>query len=101
MGAVLLAAGTKGKRYALPHSRVMIHQPWGGAEGTVADIVIQADEIKRSKGALNQILSRHSGKPAADIARDADRDYYMSATEAKEYGLVDEVVDAVYGKGKD
>jgi ATP-dependent Clp protease protease subunit len=99
MGAVLLAAGTKGKRYALPHSRVMIHQPWGGAEGTVADIVIQAAEIKRSKHALNQILSNHSGKPVEDIARDADRDYYMTAAEAAEYGLVDEVVEAVYTKG--
>jgi ATP-dependent Clp protease, protease subunit len=101
MGAVLLAAGTKGKRYALPHSRVMIHQPWGGAQGTVADIVIQAAEIKRSKHALNEILSKHTGKATEDIARDADRDYYMSAAEAADYGLVDEVVDAVYGKESD
>ena len=98
MAAVLLAAGTKGKRFALPHSRVMIHQPWGGAEGTVADIVIQAEEIKRTKTSLYDILSKHTGKSSADIARDADRDYYMSAGQAEAYGLVDEVVEAIYGQ---
>ena len=100
MAAVLLAAGTKGKRYALPHSRVMIHQPWGGTEGTVADIVIQAAEIQRSKQSLNEILSKHTGRSPEQIANDADRDYYMSAIEAKEYGLVDEVVEAVYSSKK-
>jgi ATP-dependent Clp protease protease subunit len=98
MGAVLLAAGTKGKRYALPHSRVMIHQPWGGAEGTVADIVIQAAEIQRNKQALNEILAKHTGLDPERIAKDADRDHYMSALEAKAYGLVDEVVEAVYSE---
>jgi len=98
MGAVLLAAGTPGKRYALPHSRVMIHQPWGGAEGTVADIVIQAEEIKRMKTSLYDILAKHTGKTSEEIARDADRDYYMNAGQAEAYGLVDEVVAAVYGQ---
>lgn len=100
MGAVLLAAGTAGKRYALPHSRVMIHQPWGGAEGTVADIVIQAEEIKRNKQALYDILARHSGQTAERIHDDSDRDKYMNAEQAKEYGLVDQVVAAVYGEKK-
>ena len=101
MGAVLLAAGTKGKRYCLPHSRVMIHQPWGGAEGTVADIEIQADEIKRMKHSLYEILAEHTGQPIERIERDSDRDFFMDAHQAKEYGLVDEVVDAVYSGGKD
>ncbi|RMG14392.1 MAG: ATP-dependent Clp endopeptidase proteolytic subunit ClpP [Planctomycetota bacterium] len=98
MAAVLLAAGTPGKRYALPHSRVMIHQPWGGAEGTVADIVIQAEEIKRMKHTLHELLAKHTGQSVEQIAKDADRDYYMDAAQAKEYGLVDEVVSAVYDK---
>ena len=101
MGAVLLAAGTPGKRFALPHSRVMIHQPWGGAEGTVADIVIQAEEIKRMKHTLHDVLARHTGQSAERIALDADRDNYMNAVQAKEYGLVDKVVAAVYGEKKD
>lgn len=96
MGALLLAAGTKGKRYALPHSRVMIHQPWGGAQGTVADVVIQAEEIQRNKHAIHEILAAHTGQPLERIERDADRDFYMDADQAKEYGLVDEVVSAVY-----
>ena len=98
MGAVLLTAGTKGKRFALPHSRIMIHQPWGGAEGTVADIEIQAAEIKRMKHSIHEVLARHSGQPIERIERDADRDKYMTADEAKDYGLVDQVVAAVYGE---
>ncbi len=92
MGAVLLAAGTKGKRFSLPHSRIMIHQPWGGAEGTAADITIQAAEINRLKGILNGILASHSGKDLATVEKDTDRDFFMSAEEAKEYGLVDNVL---------
>jgi ATP-dependent Clp protease, protease subunit len=92
MGAVLLAAGTKGKRYALPHARIMIHQPWGGTRGTTADIEIQAGEIKRLKGVLNKILAHHTGQPVEKIERDSDRDFFMSGNEAKSYGLVDEVI---------
>ncbi len=92
MGAVLLAAGTKGKRFSLPHSRIMIHQPWGGAEGTAADITIQAAEINRLKGILNGILAKHSGRDVADIAKDTDRDFFMSAEEAMTYGLIDQVL---------
>ncbi len=92
MGTVLLAAGTKGKRFALPNSRVMIHQPSGGAGGQTADIAIAAKEILRWRRTLNETLARHTGKPADQIARDSDRDYYMSAEEAKEYGIVDQVV---------
>jgi ATP-dependent Clp protease protease subunit len=92
MGAVLLAAGTKGKRYALPHARIMIHQPWGGARGTSADIEIQASEIKRLKGMLNKILGHHTGHAVEKIERESDRDFYMSAAEAKAYSLVDEVI---------
>lgn len=92
MGAVLLAAGTKGKRYALPNSRIMIHQPWGGMQGTAEDISIQANEILRLRSKLNDILADHTGKTAAKIKKDCDRDYFMSADESKEYGLVDEVV---------
>ncbi|MFO0983971.1 MAG: ATP-dependent Clp endopeptidase proteolytic subunit ClpP [Planctomycetota bacterium] len=93
MGAVLLAAGTKGKRHALPNSRIMIHQPWGGARGTAADIRIQADELIELKGLLNEILAKHTAKPLKQIEKDSDRDFFMSAMEAKEYGLVDEVVE--------
>ncbi len=92
MGAVLLAAGTKGKRYALPNSRIMIHQPSGGAQGQASDITIQAKEILRLKDRLNEILAHHTGQPAERVARDGDRDFFMSATEAKAYGLVDDVV---------
>lgn len=100
MGAVLLAAGTAGKRFALPHSRVMIHQPWGGAEGTVEDVVIQAAEIQRNKQALHEILARHSGQTVDRIGADSDRDNYMDAEQAKAYGLVDQVVAAVYSEQK-
>jgi ATP-dependent Clp protease protease subunit len=92
MGAVLLAAGTKGKRYALPNARIMIHQPWGGAQGTASDISIQAQEILRLKDRLNEILAHHTGKDFEQIKSDTDRDRFLSAVEAKEYGLVDEVV---------
>jgi ATP-dependent Clp protease protease subunit len=91
MGAVLLAAGTKGKRYALPHSRVMLHQPLGGAGGQAADIAIHAKEIVRVKQALNEILCEHTGQDPAVIAKDTDRNFYMSAQEAKDYGLIDEI----------
>ncbi len=94
MAAILLAAGTPGKRFALPNARVMIHQPWGGAQGTAADIEIQAEEILYARRILNEILARHTGKPMKDIEHDTDRDKYMSATEAKDYGLLDEVVES-------
>lgn len=92
MGALLLAAGTKGKRYSLPHARVMIHQPWGGTQGTASDIHIQATEILKLKDQLNQIMSKHTGQPLERIEKDTDRDYFMSASEAKAYGVVDEVI---------
>jgi ATP-dependent Clp protease protease subunit len=92
MGAVLLAAGTKGKRYCLPNARVMIHQPSGGAQGQATDIEIQAKEILKTKERLNQILAHHTGKTVEQIFKDAERDYFMSAQEAKDYGLVDEVI---------
>ncbi len=93
MGTVLLAAGTKGKRFSLPHSRVMIHQPTGGATGQAADITIAAKEILRWRKTLNEVLVRHTGKSIKDLERDSDRDYYMSAQEAKDYGIVDHVIE--------
>jgi ATP-dependent Clp protease protease subunit len=95
MGAVLLAAGTKGKRYALPNSRVMIHQPWGGVQGVAADINIQAKEIQQLKERLNGILAKHTGQAVAKIEKDTDRDYFMSAVEAQNYGIVDQVVETM------
>jgi len=92
MGAVLLAAGTKGKRFALPNSRIMIHQPLGGAQGQATDIEIQTNEILRMKKNLNEILSHHTGQPVKTVEKDTDRDFFMSAEEAVKYGLVDEVV---------
>ena len=92
MGAVLLAAGAPGKRFALPHSRIMIHQPWGGAQGTASDINIQAQEILRTKATLNGILAAHTGQKLSKIEKDTDRDFFMSAEEAVAYGLVDQVV---------
>lgn len=92
LGAVLLAAGAKGKRYALPHARIMIHQPWGGVQGAAADISIQAKEILTLRDRIYDILVEHTGQPLEKIKKDTDRDYFMSATEAKEYGIVDEVV---------
>lgn len=95
MGAVLLCAGTKGKRYTLPNSRVMIHQPWGGAQGVASDIQIQAREIQGMKERLNRLLAKHTGQDVAKIEKDGDRDYFMSAEEAKAYGVVDEVVSNI------
>ena len=92
MGAVLLAAGTKGKRFALPHARIMIHQPWGGVQGVAADISIQAREILRLRERINQILTKHTGQSLEKIEKDTDRDFYMSSEEAKNYGLIDEVI---------
>jgi len=100
MGAVLLAAGTAGKRYALPNARIMIHQPWGGAQGQATDINIQAQEILRLRRRLNEILAHHTGKNVEDIEKDADRDFFMSADEAAAYGLVDEVLAAGKTVGK-
>jgi len=91
MGAVLLAAGTKGKRSSLPNSRVMIHQPWGGVQGAAEDISRQATEILKMRDKINEIISSHTGQPLEKIQKDTDRDYYLSAQEAKVYGLVDEV----------
>ena len=98
MGAVLLAAGSKGKRHALPGARIMIHQPWGGAQGTASDIHIQAQEILRLKDYLNGILAKHTGKSAKEVAKDTDRDFFMSAAEAVAYGLVDDVLGAAPAK---
>ena len=92
MGALLLAAGAKGKRYALPHARIMIHQPWGGVQGAAADISIQAKEILRLREKIEELLAMHTGQPLERIKKDTDRDYFMSAAEAKEYGIVDEVI---------
>ncbi len=103
-GAVILAAGTKGKRYALPHSKVMLHQPWGGISGQAADIEIQAEEIIKTRKLINGILSEHTGQPNEKMQEETERDRYMSAQEAKEYGMVDEVLSASQdeddGKGK-
>ncbi|MEX2112368.1 MAG: ATP-dependent Clp protease proteolytic subunit [Pirellulales bacterium] len=91
-GAVLLAGGTKGKRYALPHAKVMIHQPYGQVGGQVSDIEIQADEIIKTREVLNQILASHTGQPLERIAKDTNRDYYMTADDAKAYGVVDDIL---------
>ena len=92
MGAVLLAAGAKGKRHALPNSRVMIHQPWGGVQGQASDINIQAKEILKMRDRINELLAKHTGKPLDKIQKDTDRDYFMSSQEALEYGVIDEVI---------
>lgn len=92
MASVLLVAGTKGKRFALPHSRVMIHQPLGGTQGQASDIEIAAREILKVKKELYTIISEHSGKPFEDVERDSDRDYWMTAPEALEYGMIDKVL---------
>lgn len=92
MGAILLAAGTKGKRYALPNARIMMHQPWGGTQGAAADISIQAKEILRMRDRIEEILAKHTGQTLEKIKKDTDRDYFLSAEEAKAYGLVDEVI---------
>ena len=95
MGAVLLAAGTKGKRYALPYSRIMVHQPWGGVQGAASDIHIQAKEILRMRDVIESILVKHTGQNPEKVKKDTDRDYFMSAEEAKTYGLVDHVIDTM------
>jgi len=97
-GALLLCAGTKGKRFSLPNSRIMIHQPWGGVQGTAEDISIQTKEILRLRTKVNEILSLHTSKSLEKIKEDSDRDFFMSAPEAKEYGILDEVL--VNAKGK-
>jgi len=93
MAALLLTAGEKNKRFALPNARIMIHQPLGGVEGQATDIGIQAKEIMRMKARMNELLSRHTGQPIEKIEKDTDRDYFMTAQEAKEYGIIDEVIE--------
>lgn len=100
MAAVLLAGGTKGKRTALPNARIMIHQPWGGVQGTASDISIQAEEILRTKKRINEILAHHTGKPFDQIQKDTDRDYYLSSLEMKEYGLIDNILTKRSSEGK-
>ncbi len=100
MGAVLLAAGKKGKRHGLPNSRVMIHQPWGGVQGQASDISIQAKEILKMRDRLNEILAKHTGQDLKRIQKDTDRDYFMTAEEAKEYGVIDEVIATMKKKKK-
>jgi ATP-dependent Clp protease protease subunit len=95
MGALLLMAGTKGKRFALPHSRIMIHQPVGGFQGQAADVEIHAKEIMRTKGTLNKIVAGHTGQPIDRVNEDTDRDFFMTGDEAKEYGVVDEVIHTI------
>jgi len=99
MGAVLLAAGAKGKRHALPNSRVMIHQPWGGVQGQASDISIQAKEILKMRDRINEILAKHTGQELKKVQKDTDRDYFMSAKEAEDYGVIDEVIISM-GEGK-
>lgn len=99
MGALLLAAGTSGKRFALPNSRIMLHQPMGGFQGQATDIEIHAREILRMKETLNLILSSHTGRPLEKIQSDTDRDFFMSGNEAKEYGIVDEVITSIKTRG--
>ena len=98
MGAVLLAAGTPGKRYALPHARIMIHQPWGGVQGQATDISIQAKEILHLRAKIEEILAKHTKQPLEKIQKDTDRDYFMSAEESKTYGIVDEVITNIAKK---
>jgi ATP-dependent Clp protease protease subunit len=100
-GAIILAAGTRGKRFALPHAKIMLHQPWGGVMGQAADIKIQAEEILKAKNMINQILSTHTGQPVEKIAAETERDRYMSADEAKQYGIIDEVLHEGEGKKPD
>ncbi len=101
MGALILTGGTKGKRFSLPHSRIMIHQPWGGIGGTAEDIRRQADEVLEEKKIILEIFARHTGKPLEQIEKDADRDKYMSPAQAMEYGIIDEVITTLkQGKKK-
>ncbi|MDR3111075.1 MAG: ATP-dependent Clp protease proteolytic subunit [Planctomycetaceae bacterium] len=94
-GSILLAGGTKEKRFALPHAKVMMHQPWGGVQGQVTDIEIQAEQILKDREVLNGILAFHTGKPIEEIAKDTDRDFYLNAEEAKAYGVVDDILKKV------
>jgi ATP-dependent Clp protease protease subunit len=98
MGAVLLAGGRPGKRYALPHARIMIHQPWGGVQGQATDISIQAKEILHMRAKIEEILAKHTKQPLDKIQKDTDRDYFMSAEESKAYGIVDEVITNIITK---
>ena len=100
MAAVLLAGGSKGKRTALPNARIMIHQPWGGVQGTASDISIQAEEILKTKKKINEILSVHTGRTYDQILKDTDRDYYLASEEAKSYGLIDVVLTKRAGESK-
>ena len=100
MAAVLLAGGSKGKRTALPNARIMIHQPWGGVQGTASDISIQAEEILKTKKKINEILSMHTGRTFDQIQKDTDRDYYLASEEAKSYGLIDVVLTKRAAEGK-
>jgi ATP-dependent Clp protease, protease subunit len=99
--AVLLAGGTKGKRFALPHARIMLHQPYGGVQGQVSDIEIQANEILRNREMLNDILAKHTGQPLERIAKDTDRDFFLGAEESKKYGVVDDVLQKMPGPESD
>ena len=99
--AIILAAGTKGRRHALPHAKVMLHQPWGGISGQAADIKIQAAEILKAKAMINELLSKHTGQPVEKIAAETERDRYMTAEEAHEYGLIDEVLKEEEKENKD
>ena len=99
--ALILAAGEKGKRHALPHAKVMLHQPWGGVSGQAADIKIQAEEILKAKDTINRIFSKHTGQPIEKIAEETERDRYMTAEEAHKYGLIDEVLHEGDEKGKE
>jgi ATP-dependent Clp protease protease subunit len=100
-GAVILAAGAKGHRFALPHAKIMLHQPWGGVTGQASDIQIQAEEILRAKQTINRILAKHTGQPLEKIAEETERDRYMGAEEAKQYGLIDEVLHEEEKKPED
>ena len=100
IAAVLLAAGTKGRRFVLPNGRILIHQPWGGARGTATDISIQAEEILRMRARLNEILAHHTGQPLKKIEEDVDRDRFLSAEEAVEYGLADQIIQSLPKKAK-
>jgi ATP-dependent Clp protease, protease subunit len=100
MAAVLLTGGQKGKRTALPNARVMIHQPWGGVQGTASDISIQAEEILKTKKRINEIIAMHCGKPVEVVEKDTDRDYYLSSQEAKDYGLIDNILIKRTGEAK-
>jgi ATP-dependent Clp protease, protease subunit len=100
MGAMLLLAGAKGKRKALPNARIMIHQPWGGTQGTASDISIQAEEILKTKARLNEIIAYHTGKTVDVVSKDTDRDYYMSSEQAREYGIVDGILTKKIAESK-